>query len=524
MVENQTKTKTKQTAPPTKKGGFFQKRIPTLVGLGVLIIALVAGTILFSQGTGVFAPRATPQTTPKKIKITNITDSSFTVSFLTDEATTGQVIYGQSENKLNTNARDDRDQLSGSVGEYRTHHVTVRGLEASTNYFFVLGTGSGSFDNNGQAFKTKTTQASGVPSAAKTIYGSVTNPAGSPAEGAIVYIKTNGVGEMSSIVKSSGSWAIPLSNARKADGSGYAQVQDQDVLTVFAQGPANDLTSQVTVQVSDAQPVPSITLGESQDLASAGSNQAQSNQTASSPSPSPSPSITPSPSPDQDLIDEESATSSSGLNNLATSTEDEATSSAGADDQVVDLKLSEETATDPTVKTSQPKITGQAGPNVVVNIQVNSETQLEHSLTADEDGNFELDLAQLGADLEPGEHTVTYSYNDPETGDEISKTQTFYVEADDDTSNLLASAETEEDEEDEQDYPYSSASPYPGEATESAESTESAQVSMPSTQSAVPTSGSVETTYVLVFGGLFFILAGVWSFWLASHFEVLELE
>jgi hypothetical protein len=157
---------------------FWQKQMPTMFGLGVLVIALVAGLVMFGTGTGVFSPRATPQTTPKQVKITNVGDKSFTVSFYTDEATTGFVKYGAKETDLKSQSSDDRDQLAGAVGEYTLHHITVKGLKPSSSYFFTLGTGSGSiFDNNGAPFNVKTVADPGTPPpAAKTVYGSVMTP------------------------------------------------------------------------------------------------------------------------------------------------------------------------------------------------------------------------------------------------------------------------------------------------------------------------------------------------------------
>lgn len=523
------------------KKSFFAKRIPTLVGLGVLVVALIAGTLLFGQGTGVFAPRATPQTTPKKIRVTNLTDSGFTVSFLTDESTVGHVKYGTDPKKISSQASDDRDQLSGTVGKYNIHHITIRGLEPNSLYYYNLGTGSGGFDNNGQPFSIKTTQRSGVPSAAKTVYGSVVSPSGSPAEGVVVYVKAEGVGEMSSLVKSSGSWAIPLSNARVVDGSTYAQITDENVLTLFVQGKSSSLTSQITTTVVDAQPVSNITLGQSQNLAQEDYSGSQG-VGGDNPSNIESPEAT----DNLNLIETPEATNDNpdligppetvgGLDNILGggnseessassqfSYSPEATGEASVVETValVDLEAIEGASgsSAPTVDTTQPKITGKAAPNATISIQVNSDTQIDQYIVADGEGNFELDISQLEQELEPGEHSVTYSYEDPATGQTVTKTQTFYVS---ESASQLAQADTGGT----QEYPYSSSSPFPiatesTEATESAEATQSAEATeSASTESAIPVSGSVGTTYALIFGGLFFILAGVWSWWIANNLE-----
>src|SRR5258708_6437487 len=106
-----------------------QKRIPTLLGLGVLIVGLIAGIVFLGQGFGAFSPRATAQTTPKNIQISNITDNGFTVSFLTDDSTVSFVKYGTTATALNLQVSDDRDQISGTVSTYTTHYISLRELQ-----------------------------------------------------------------------------------------------------------------------------------------------------------------------------------------------------------------------------------------------------------------------------------------------------------------------------------------------------------------------------------------------------------
>ncbi|NCN24450.1 MAG: hypothetical protein GW945_03140, partial [Candidatus Pacebacteria bacterium] len=108
-----------------KQFSLLEKRIPTFIGLGVLVIGLVVGTIFLGKGSGVFAPRAAPETTPTNVRLTNITDTSFTVSFTTSSPAIGSVKYGEVENKLKLQASDDRNQLSGSTSPFTTHHISV---------------------------------------------------------------------------------------------------------------------------------------------------------------------------------------------------------------------------------------------------------------------------------------------------------------------------------------------------------------------------------------------------------------
>ncbi len=514
-----------------------QKRIPTLLGLGVLIIGLVAGTLLFSQGTGVFSPRATPQTTPKSIAVTNVTDTSFTVSFLTDEATVGFVKYGTTADEVDSQASDDRDQLSGTVSSYNMHHITIRGLEQNQDYHYILGTGSGTtFDNNGQPFVVRTAQRGGTPPAAKTIYGSVTTSAGAPADGSVVYVTLPSGIRMSSLVKSSGSWAIPLSSARTADGAGYASVAESDTLTIAVQGPQQMQTANVTTQVSQAQPVAPITFGQT------GSVAIDTGVTA-----------TPQEDPADEVL-EESVVPAASDEAVTSESDDIQPSGAGARASALNELLNQELPqeevitvldlTNPekqTVTTSRPVIRGTAAPSAVIDIVVNSETQITQQVTAGEDGAFELDLEALSADLEPGEHTVTYSYVDSATGQVVQETVNFTVS---DTSSLLAQANTSQETgpfSTESPFPVTSTSPSPSPsaspspsispspsptASASAMATESGEAkggatrsALPSTDSAIPVSGSVNTTFALIFGGLFFILSGGWSYWISTQVD-----
>lgn len=563
-----------------RKKSVFQKQIPTMVGLFVLVVALVGGVMIIGNGAGVFAPRASAETTPKNIRVSNVTDSSFTVSFLTEGDAIGFVKYGVTPDKLSSQSSDDRDQLTGSVGQYKTHHITVRGINPNTQYYYVLGTGSGAtFDNAGTSFAIKTAQRGGAPSAAKTAYGTVLTASGTPADGSIVYISIPNVGEMSSLVKATGSWAIPLSNARNADGSGYAPIGDEDVMSILIQGIQVNASSQFVVPVSESQPVASVTLGQTPETtASTTLNTQLATDSATmaedsillDPNADPLASATGGGLSELGLTSSEQtqATNSSSLSQTATnsgalataisgststlsgtlSTAQSTTNSGGVNSlasqatQSVPEKtiLNLEDTTPQVLTTSNPIIVGKAKPNVIITIQVNSETQINQQLTANSTGEFELDIAKLSEELEPGEHSVTYSYTDPDTGQVITKTVKFTVApktTNTGGSTQIAQTNTGTSGSTTQSQPFGSGNPVPvgsqstslsatssATATSSGTATNSAKggatrSALPSTSSAIPVSGSVGTTFALVLGGIFFILAGAWSFWLAHEIE-----
>jgi len=531
---------------PTKKS-FLQKQLPTILGLTILAFALIGG-IFFLGDTTVFTPRAAPEATPKNVQITNVTDAGFTVTFLTDGSTSGFVKYGTSPNSLNAQTSDDRDQLTGSIGQYQTHHITVRGLQPNTTYYYTIGTGGlARFDDDGQAFSIQTGQRNGSPGAAQTIYGNVSNGenAALALNDMIMYAEAPDAGIMSTLVKNSGSWAIPLSNARAADGSGYATIAATDQVTLSLLLPNQGRSTVLNTTVADAQPAETIAA----DSAAGGSTQtANTNQT-------PAPSATPmndqmtneeNSESEVAMVDTEPAAQSSavgGLATLATATSSDSASTANTDaSSSANTTATGDTSTrdidftkgdNQVVVSGKPTIRGQAAPNATIRIQVNSETQINQQLVANSDGTFELDMEQLSSELEPGEHTATYSYTNPDTGEVVTETINFTVDpdatpTDNGTGGVqLAQAQASPT-------PFGSANPYtldsgsssasaspsasPSPATSSG-SKGGTRSAVPATDSAIPVSGAVGTTVTLVLGGIFFILAGVWSFWMADQWE-----
>jgi hypothetical protein len=541
------------------KKKFSQKQIPTLIGIGVLVVAMVVGVLFLNKGLGVFAPRATPQTTPKLVKITNVKDTSFTVSFLTDESTVGFAKYGPAANQLKLRSSDDRDQLTGTVAPFTTHYVTIRDLSPSTTYYFALGTGSdGNFMDNGVPFSVKTTPKGNTPSAAKTAYGTVNDASGKPATGAIVYVDMPGAGQLSSLVKDSGSWAVPLSSARAADGGAYTALTDETMLSITVQGTAVASTGTAQAKVSQSQPVAVIAL--------AGGAGGSSGSVATTPSGSPSPVGAPGCLPRPACLDSHPAcavaqpvqgwcpagtgvagssggsASSSAATTSTTSNEQASaavnlllgTNASGstsykpapinnggviqgfipgslppspavssslssltaspAAGRVVDLQSEAKQV----VTTTQPLVIGLAPANVKVSLTIHSTNPVTTQVQADQTGSYSVDLASLQKNLAPGQHTATVTYTDPQTGKTITETKTFTVSASPSpSSNLVADASAGQ--------PYGTSNPYPV-------STDTPRASMPSTGSGVPTSGSTETTLLLLGGGGFLTIAGMWSY------------
>src|SRR3989344_361432 len=177
-------------------------KIPTLIGVLVAIGGLVSGMYLL-RGSLRSVLFASAEETPKEVRVVNIADTSFTVTWITDKTTTGFVQYGEGSKAPDLVVSDDRDQEKGEVGSYFTHYVTIKALKPGEEYGFKIGA-------KGQVYKLMTGVTIADTPAADVAYGQVARANGDPAEGAIVYLRVETGSPLATLVKSSGSWVIPL--------------------------------------------------------------------------------------------------------------------------------------------------------------------------------------------------------------------------------------------------------------------------------------------------------------------------
>ncbi len=68
-------------------------KLPTILGVLVLLVGLVAGIFLINK-TSVFKLGANVPSTPKNVRFSNITDNSLTVTWTTDIESEGFVKWG----------------------------------------------------------------------------------------------------------------------------------------------------------------------------------------------------------------------------------------------------------------------------------------------------------------------------------------------------------------------------------------------------------------------------------------------
>lgn len=429
--------------------GFLDKRIPTILGLLILIIGLGAGIYLVTQ-KGLLGGKPDPELTPKSIKITNVSDNQFTVSWITDKATTGFVRYGATTS-VDSTLPDDRDQRSGQTQAFKTHYVTISGLKATTKYYFKIGCGSEKnlYDNNSKPYEITTGSTLGAQPPSDLINGKVLTAVGGPAEGVIVYITLLDAAPLSTQVKADGSWLVALSSARTANLSDYLSYDSKtSLIDILVQ--SGEKTAKATTNTDNDSPVPEITLGQTHDFTITAEVAEVLAQEESLPV---------AETPGQFPLEP--------LSNLPI----EATESA----EVILLNPQTEGET---INSLKPELIGTGPPGKVLTVTLRSPSTYTTTVVVDEEGNWSFTPT---SDLEQGTHTITIAWTD-EAGEDQDLERSFVVASSGESS-----------------LPAFTATPS---ATSTPSATPSARTTTVSTEAGVPSPGTVNPTILMLFLGL----------------------
>lgn len=236
------------------------KKIPTILGLLLLIIGIGGGIYLVEQRTS-GPSKATTTSQPQSVQITNITDSSFSITWLTQEVATGFVIFGLSQKNIDQVVFDDRD-FDNKPKPYLTHHVTIRNLNPQTTYFFTIVSGEKKFQEQNKPYSTITATKTENTSLLEPSYGQVVTSQNQPAEGALVILNMPRSLPLSTLVKPSGNWLIPLNIARDASLAAYTTSSQTTIPISIRVYASLDQKAEVTTDTKNDSPVPPITIGK----------------------------------------------------------------------------------------------------------------------------------------------------------------------------------------------------------------------------------------------------------------------
>ncbi|MEW6094907.1 MAG: fibronectin type III domain-containing protein [bacterium] len=196
------------------------------------------------------------------VRVTNQTDSQFTVSWITSQPAVGYVKYGKNINVLDNKCYDDRGvEFIGC-----THHVTIKSLSPNEVYYFDVVSDGIVDDNFGNHYTTRTGK-SIITSGSDIVYGEVFKQGGQAiATGTIVYIElkdNDGKGSplisapASALVQDNGYWMVNLVNFRTIDlESQFEYSADMDVLSLFVPSADEGIVSKIITTENDSPALP----------------------------------------------------------------------------------------------------------------------------------------------------------------------------------------------------------------------------------------------------------------------------
>lgn len=173
----------------------------------------------------------TTTTGVSSVQITNLTDTGFTVLWVSAEKEAGLVSYGTSPSALSSEALDERDGAT-KRGEYYVHSVSVTMIQPQTKYYFKVKSGgveyNKTFDvttyatlNSPPPFDSITGEVKNIPTTGElVIVGYITDKDGSGTSGSS--------NKISVLADDNGKWILSIADTRNTGGSSYFEYTSTD--------------------------------------------------------------------------------------------------------------------------------------------------------------------------------------------------------------------------------------------------------------------------------------------------------
>ena len=219
------------------------KRIPTIFGLLLLLLAIFGGVILTSQKSN-FGSKAGSSCEPINPQVTNITYKSGTISFTTNI---------ECQASININNLLVKDDTSLKI-----HYFEINSLKENSDYIYSIISGGKTYSSS--SYQVSTAQKPSVETISSNLaWGKVFNNNGSPAEKVIIYLNIPGASPLSAITTTSGNWNIPLSTSFNENKTNwftppvnieeniYVIAQDQSVTQIISNTSSNNPVSDITI-------------------------------------------------------------------------------------------------------------------------------------------------------------------------------------------------------------------------------------------------------------------------------------
>ncbi len=355
-----------------------EARIPTILGLLLLIVSLFGGVYLTSRNQNL-SSKANSDCKPQNPQVANITHNSVEISYFTQS---------ECSSVLKIDTQTITNHFSSTSSKSKTHYFIINGLNEKTKYIYSVISEGNTYTNQNYSFTTASKPIGNIPTS-NLAWGRVFNPDLSPASDAIVYLNIPGASPLSSPVTKNGYWNISLAISFNADKNNWFSLStdtQEDIVVISADA----VTTQITSHSSRNNPVPDIVIGQNSFSESNSLSQPTTGQL------------------DQFDLDP-----------------------ASKKLEIINPSDNE------TLSTQKPEFFGSAPSSSKVIIKVESPETINSETTSTSNGTWSWSPP---SNLAPGQHTITVSAQNPTTGVWQTITRQFVVLAADSDSPLAFSS------------------------------------------------------------------------------------
>lgn len=360
-----------------KQQSLWNKRIPNILTLFFIISGIVITLFLIKKSI-IFNSSASANDIPQHVQISNITNTSFTVTYITNSLTFGSLSIEKNK-LLNKTILDDRDKNRNSPQPHSVHSFTLSNLSPNTTYYFSISSGSTTYTNNNTFFSATTGPLLASSNALhKTISGTVILPQNT--DEIVVYLQASNGQLLSTLADSQGFYTFSITNSRTNDLARYEQVQDNDPVSITITD--GKTSSHVLTELGNAQKIAPVGISQNYNFI------AENNQIRQ--------------------------TENSYLGFPAFTTQIASTVTIPA---ILSPKHNE------SFVDQQPQFSGLAQPNATVTITIHSDTALQTQVAADNTGQWKF---RPDTPLSIGDHTISITTSDT-SGTMQTITQNFSI-------------------------------------------------------------------------------------------------
>jgi len=197
-----------------------ERKIPTLVALFLLTLIVGSAAYITEQRPDFLsrAKIAPVGIQPNAIRITNVTDTAFTVSWTTTEPVAG-IITALDANRNKRSYYDERD-TDAIPKAYQLHYVTVNGFDPGSTVVYSIESGTYTFTQT----PVKLFSPLGETGSTLPLYGDI--PSDNNTQEVMVVITITNSQPLSTLVVNRQNWTIPIAQSRIADGLHLTCSQD----------------------------------------------------------------------------------------------------------------------------------------------------------------------------------------------------------------------------------------------------------------------------------------------------------